>query len=116
MKRSKSFAALFLAIGALCATAAPAQGQITSAPSGNSAPEGKVTKAGFEVLHMMRTGIQVRSLVRPLEIHTFTYSDQIRTEMQNLFDHGGYKYGDKVEIQYKLGTEVALKIKGKPSK
>ena len=65
---------------------------------------------------MMRTGIQVRSLVDSREIHTFTYSGRILASMQNLFDHGGYKYGDKVVIHYRTGTEVALKIKGKPSK
>jgi hypothetical protein len=115
MTRSKRFASLFLAAGALCAVAAPARGQITSGPAANTAPEGKVTKANFEVLHMMRMAIQVRSLINPREIRTFNYSDQIRAEMQNLFDHGGYKYGDKIEIQYMTGTEVALKIKGKPS-
>ena len=73
-------------------------------------------KTRFEVLHMMTTGIQVRSLANGLEIHTFTYSDQIRDPMRKLLDQGGYQYGDKVEIQYQPGTEVALKIKGKPSK
>jgi len=55
-------------------------------------------------------------LANPLEIHTFTYSNQILSRMQNLFDHGGYQYGDKVVINYKTGAEVALKIKGKPPK
>jgi hypothetical protein len=36
--------------------------------------------------------------------------------MQKLLDQGGYQFGDKVVIQYLPGTEVALKIKGKPSK
>ena len=36
--------------------------------------------------------------------------------MLKLLDQGGYQYGDTVEIQYQLGTDVALKIIGKPSK
>ncbi len=103
-------------IGAVCAAAAPSRTQTVTGPVVSSAPDGKVTKARFEVLHMMRTGIEVRSLANPLEIHTFTYSNQILSRMQNLFDHGGYQYGDKVVINYKTGAEVALKIKGKPPK
>jgi hypothetical protein len=76
----------------------------------------KPTKTRFQVLHMMNTGIQVQSLVNEREIHTFTYSDQIRDQMQKLLDQGGYQFGDKVVIQYQPGTEVALKIKGKRSK
>jgi hypothetical protein len=29
---------------------------------------------------------------------------------------GGYQYGDKVVVWYQQGSNVALKIKGKPSK
>jgi hypothetical protein len=36
--------------------------------------------------------------------------------MQNIFNAGGYQYGDKVEVWYRRGENVALKIKGKPSK
>ena len=50
------------------------------------------------------------------ELHTFTYSPAIRDKMQKIFNAGGYQYGDKVVIWYKSGTDVALKIKGKPSK
>lgn len=78
--------------------------------------EAKPTRTRFEVLHMTSAAIQVRSLVNEGEIHTFVYSGPIRGQMQKLFDQGGYQYGDKIEIQYQPGTEVALKIKGKPSK
>jgi hypothetical protein len=36
--------------------------------------------------------------------------------MQKLLDRGGYQYGDKVEIQHEAGSDVALQIKGKPSR
>ena len=73
-------------------------------------------KARFQVLHMMLNAIQVQSLKDQREIHTFLYSDPIRGRMQNLFTHGGYQYGDKVKILYQPGSEIALNIKGKPSK
>jgi hypothetical protein len=65
---------------------------------------------------MMVNAIQVQSLADQREIHTFLYSDHIRGQMQNLFNHGGYQYGDKVKILYQPGSEIALNIKGKPSK
>jgi hypothetical protein len=110
--RFTRFALLLVAAFALCAAGA---GPLPAAKT-KQTQEAKPIKARFEVLHMMRTAIQVRSLVNEKEIHTFTYSDPIRDQMQNLFDQGGYQYGDKIEIQYQSGTEVALKIKGKPSK
>jgi hypothetical protein len=120
MTGNKKFSRLLLAAGALCALAFSASAQVTTAPVIKLKPvhtqQAKPAKTRFEVLHMMTTGIQVRSLVNGLEVHTFTYSDQIRDPMRKLFDQGGYQYGDKVEIQYQPGTEVALKIKGKPSK
>ena len=97
-----------------------ARAQVTTAPVIKAKPvhteQAKPAKTRFEVLHMMTTAIQVRSLVNGLEIHTFIYSDQIRDAMQKLLDQGGYQYGDQVVIQYQPGTEIALKINGKPSK
>ena len=120
---NKNTARLLVVACALCALAFSASAQVTTAPVIKLKPvhtqqpqQAKPAKTQFEVLHMMTTGIQVRSLVNGLEIHTFTYSDQIRDPMLKLLDQGGYQYGDKVEIQYKPGTEIALKIKGKPSK
>ena len=120
---NKKPACSLVAACVLCALAFSASAQVTTAPVIKLKPvhtqqpqQAKPAKTQFEVLHMMTTGIQVRSLVNGLEIHTFTYSDQIRDPMRKLLDEGGYQYGDKVEIQYQPGTEVALKIKGKPSK
>ena len=111
---------MLVAAGAICAAAISGRAQVTTAPTIRLKPvhtqEAKPARTRFEVLYMMTTGIQVRSLVNGLEIHTFTYSDQIHDAMVKLLDRGGYQYGDKVEIQYQPGTEVALSIKGKPSK
>jgi hypothetical protein len=120
MMRNKRFSLLLVAAAVLCAAAVSARAQVTTAPVIKLKPvhtqQPKPAKTRFEVLHMMTTAIQVRSLVNGMEIHTFTYSDQIRDTMQKLVDQGGYQYGDQVEIQYQPGTEIALKIKGKPSK
>jgi hypothetical protein len=120
MTHNKKFALLLVAAFVVCAAliSAPAQGTNARAATAEPAQtnESKPVKARFEVLHMLYNSIQVRSLVDQREIHTFTYSDQIRDQMQKLFDQGGYQYGDKVTIWYQPGKEVALKIKGKPSK
>src|SRR5258708_571060 len=120
MARNKRLPLILAAAGALCGSAISGRAQVTTAPTIKLKPvhtqEAKPSKTRFEVLYMMTTGIQVRSLVNGLEIHTFAYSDQIRDAMVKLLDQGGYQYGDKVEIQYQPGTEVALSIKGKPSK
>lgn len=119
MRNSKL--AIVLAGAALCAAAVvPSRAQvhigslIKAKPLHTKKP--KMPTAAFEVLHMTRTSIQVRSVAHPLEIHTFTYSTAIRPKMQKLLNRGGYQYGDIVRIEYKPGAEVALKIKGKPSK
>lgn len=105
---SKKFGLILAVAFAVCAMSVPARAQGT--------PEHKTIKAHFEVLHMLYNSIQVRSVVDMREIHTFRYSDEIRDRMQNLFNQGGYQYGDKVKIWYRPGTEIALRIKGKPSK
>jgi len=120
MNPSRTLALLPVAALAVCTLAISARSQeintpiITVKPAQTS--QSKLLKARFEVLHMLPNSIQVRSLVNGLEIHTFAYSDQIRANMQKVFDQGGYQYGDKIEIWYQPGTEVALKIKGTPSK
>jgi hypothetical protein len=120
MTRNNRIALLVLAAGAVWAVAVPACAQVTTSRMIKTKPvhtaKVNTTKTRFEVLHMTNTAIQVRSLVNELEIHTFKYSDSIRDKMQKLLDHGGYQYGDKVYIRYQPGTDIALEIKGKPSK
>jgi hypothetical protein len=120
MTPNKKFA-LSLAAGlAFCSAAIPARAQGTTAPITISkpaeTPNAKTKRAEFQVLHMMSNAIQVQSVANLREIHTFVYSDGIRGEMQNLFNRGGYQYGDKVKIVYQPGSEIALEIKGRPSK
>jgi len=105
--------ALCAALLAVSAPRASAQGAAQNAPA---APSEKLIKTRFEVLHMMYQAIQVRSVTDMREIHTFTYSPEIRSQMQSVFNSGGYRYGDKIVVWYKRGGDVAFKIKGKPSK
>ena len=119
MTRNKKFTVLFSALLALFAVAGSARAQGPRAPiviKSKPAPEAKPIKVRFEVLHMMINAIQVRSLVNERELHTFIYSDQIRDQMQAIFNNGGYQYGDKIVVYFMPGSNIALKIKGKPSK
>ena len=120
MMSNRKFALLLLGLGAAWAASAPAGAQEVTRPvipiKPLHSPNEKPVKSLFQVLHMMPTAIQVQSVTDEREIHTLAYSDQIRDQMQNLLDQGGYQYGDKVVIEYRPGTEVALKITGKPSK
>jgi hypothetical protein len=120
MTRNRKVVLFPVAAFVFCSVAISARAQKTTAPIVTSkpaqAPQAKPTKARFQVLHMMINAIQVQSLADQREIHTFLYSDRIRGQMQNLFNQGGYQYGDKVEILYQPGSEIAVNIKGKPSK
>ena len=119
MIRNKKFALVLAAAFVFCVTAISVRAQAPAAPivvKSKPATAEKPIKTRFEVLRMMINAVQVRSLADEREIHTFIYSDQIRDRMQALFNSGGYQYGDRVEIRYKHGTDVALDIKGKPSK
>ena len=92
------------------------QARARRVPPPQSTPAGKLVKAKFTVMRMLYNAIQVRGIANPLENRTFSYSEGIRDRMQRLFNHGGYQYGDRVEIWYQTGSDVALKIKGKRSK
>jgi len=108
MRCDRKFA-MFLALAfALCAATVSLRAQ--------NAPDKPLLKQHFEVTHMLYNSIQVRSIPNGNHLRTFVYSDGIRDKMQKLFDKGGYQYGDKVEIWYRQDTDVALNIKGKPSK
>ena len=111
--RALLLAACVALFGAMVAGFSPtvALAQNTAAPE-----SGAIIKAKFEVVAMLAQSLEVRSLSSPGEIHTFTYSAEVRPQMLKVQSAGGYRYGDKVEVWYRKGADVALKIKGKPSK
>ena len=118
MTRNRKFAFQLAAAIVLCGACAllfmPPAGAQT--PGASSTPPQKIVKGRFEVLHMMYLAIQVRSVDNRAEIHTLTYGPEIRDQMQKIFDAGGYQYGDTVVVWYDPGANVAVKIKGRPSK
>jgi hypothetical protein len=120
MSRINMFALLAIAAFVVCSVGISVNAQQTSTPAiivkSASSTSPKAVKTRFEVVHMVPNSIQVRSLANGFETHTFVYSDRIRDRMQAIFDQGGYQYGDKVEIWYLPGTDIALRIKGRPSK
>ncbi|HWX38720.1 MAG TPA: hypothetical protein VNY09_05735 [Candidatus Sulfotelmatobacter sp.] len=119
MTRNKTRACFVAAAFALsCALLAGFTPKVARAQNPSPAPAqtGKVIKTRFEVVSMLYQSLQVRSLSNQRELHTFSYSTAIRPQMQKVQSAGGYKYGDKVTVWYHEGVDVALKIKGKPSK
>jgi hypothetical protein len=76
----------------------------------------KVEKFKGEVLSANSLQIVVRSRENTAIVRTFSYTPAVRQQMQKVIDRGGYQYGDPVEIQHEAGKDVAVKIKGKPSK
>jgi hypothetical protein len=88
----------------------------TGKPIQLKAPKKKIAKFKGEVLSMTNVQIIVRSRDNERVIRTFTYTPEMREKMQQIIDRGGYQHGDRVEIQHEPGSDVALKITGKPSK
>lgn len=76
----------------------------------------QVMKFRGEVIHADAYQIVVRSRENEKLIRTFTYTPKVKEQMDQIIDRGGYQTGDKVEIQHEAGSDVAVKIKGKPSK
>jgi hypothetical protein len=69
-----------------------------------------------EVLFSNKQSMQVRGQQNTAMIHTFTYSQSVSARMSHVLAKGGYRYGDKVVIEYMPGSDIALRIRGKPSK
>jgi hypothetical protein len=60
--------------------------------------------------------VTVRAKGNDLGIQTFTLNKTVSDKMQKIIDAGGYQYGDKVTVFYDPTSQVAVKIKGKPSR
>jgi hypothetical protein len=84
-------------------------------------PKPKPLPAGilkFEGLVMNANGAQItlKALGNDMALQTFSLSADAATKMQQIIDKGGYQYGDRVTVIYNSVNQVALKIKGKPSR
>ncbi len=116
MTRSRIRGALLaMALAAAAPTALGAQVE-TAKPIRIQAPKPRVVKFRGEVVSATPVEITVRSRENERIIHTFRYSPKVRDAMQKIIDRGGYQYGDRVEVRHEAGSDVAIGIKGKPSK
>lgn len=111
-----SIAAGFALLAGL-AVAPPARAQMDS--SGVVASKPLKTKPVWmraEVIHVDRNSIVVREVDHPMMVHTFTFNTKMAEQMGKVQASGGFQHGDHVKIQHEAGKDVALAIKGKPSK
>jgi len=117
MKSFRTLLVAFSLAGAIAACGGTACAQVSEAPPirvKGKAPRSERFKG--EVLHADSISMMVRDRKDPRFIRTFTYSPKVKEQMGKIIARGGYQYGDKVEIRYQAGQDVALAIKGRPSK
>jgi hypothetical protein len=115
--KNKTGIALFAAALAavIFAPAAPAQ-VTTTAPIVIKQPKPKLDKFKGRVLSATIASLIVQSIDNEKMVRTFQYSPEMHDKMLAIIDQGGYQSGDLVTVFTEPGSNVALKIKGKPSK
>jgi hypothetical protein len=97
--------------------APPARAQMDDSGTVASKPlKTKPVWLKVEVIHVNRNSIMVREHDHPMMIHTFSFGTKMTEQMEKFQASGGFQRGDKVLIQHEPGKEVALAIKGRPSK
>jgi hypothetical protein len=116
MKNSRIAAAAFLVAAGLFPAALATSAQTTSAPMVVKQTTPKKVWLKAEVIHADGNTLIVREQANERIVHSFTYDSKIKAKMQQVADQGGYQTGDKVKILYVPGQDVALKVRGKPSK
>jgi hypothetical protein len=115
MTRSSIRVWLLAALVAGLAPALAAQTE-TAKPEKPKAPRVRTEKFKGQVLHFNNQQITVQSTENTYFVRTFKFSAKLAGEMQKLADRGGYQPGDKIEIEFESGSDVAVRVKGKPSK
>ena len=96
------------------AIAAPIISKAISAIAPKKNPPGNWLKG--VVVHFDAHTLIVREEVNERAIHTFSYAPEIKDQMQQLMNAGGFQYGDSVKILFQQNNSVAVKVVGKPSK
>lgn len=110
-------AALFFAAPLIPPAYAQDQDQVrTTAPIVLKAPKPKRDKFKGTVVVANRAQFTVQGLQNQRVVRTYHYSPKAWEKMVQVIDRGGYQFGDKVEVISEPGSDVALEIKGKPSK
>lgn len=119
MKSFRTLLVAFSLAGSIAACGGTARAQVSEAPPIRvkvKVPKARPGRFKGEVLHADSVSMMVRDRKDPRFIRTFTYSPKVKEQMDKIIARGGYQYGDKVEIRYQTGQDVALAIKGRPSK
>jgi len=116
-------AAVAIAVLSVPARAQVNSGQVQTADTSKSIviktpkeSKPKNVKFAGEVLSSTIQSITVRGGENERMVRTFIYGPEIRDKMQQIFGNGGYQYGDKVTIESQPNSDIALSVKGKPSK
>jgi hypothetical protein len=117
MRLSKLRTLLLLAAAVLFAAGTlHAQDVETARPIRVKVPKPKVMKFRGEVLAATSVQMIVRSAENEKVVRTFTYTLKVKEKIDKLVDENRlYQPGDKVEIHHEAGSDVATKIRGKPS-
>lgn len=126
-KLPASLAAALAFTFALAISPSPASAQTKSAPAPvpstttepivrSSKPSTKLLKFHGLVVSTTSVAITLRSDENPAQLQTFVLSPELRDRMIRIINKGGYQFNDRVTVEYKPGTDVALRLKGKPSK
>jgi hypothetical protein len=116
MRRNNIFAWLLAALLFATLPLHVAAQEQTTKPIKLKAPKPKIEKFKGTVFQFTPNFIIVRSKENERVVRNFSYTPEVREQMLKIVNQGGYQYGDKVEIHCSPGGNVALKIKGKPSK
>ncbi len=107
---------MVLAAAFAAATIAAAQVRL-AAPVRVKAARGKLVEFDGTVVRADAAVIVVRGRSDPRVIRTFSYSPKLRAKIEKMLEGArGYQFGDPVRIRYRSGEDVALGIRGKPSK
>lgn len=115
MKKSSLHALVLLVAAAFVVAPLFAQ-ERTAAPIRQKAPKPKIEKFKGQVMAANAYQMIVRSSVDERIVRTFTFNPEVKGQMLKVIDRGGYQVGDKVEIHHEAGSDVAIKVKGKPSR
>lgn len=117
MKLSKLFAAGTFALALIWAAPVSAQVAVsTGTPIKVNQPKIKKLKFKGTVVSATMLAITVRHESDMRAIQTFRLAPPASEKMVKILEKGGYHVGDKVTIVHEQGTDVALEVKGKPSK
>jgi hypothetical protein len=82
-------------------------------PAKPPAPKTKLDRYKGRVLVFNMAQIMVQSADNEKMVWSFQYSPELRQQVGDMLNRGGYQYGDSVQVFCNPGTTVAVRLKGK---